>query len=216
MASFKEVFRADLGAKLLAFVVATIAWMSVSLEPRMEAAVEAAVRYTNVSPGLELNPDQAGRVTLIVGGPRSRMRQLPEAGLAVEVDLSQLNEPGERTFEVADSNLNLPEGVRLIRAVPSQLRLSLEARGEREVTVHADFVGSPPGGRVLAAATVQPARLRIVGPETRVSLVEDVTTDPIDLSQVSESRSLQTTAQLPDPYLRFLNGPTVTVRVEIQ
>ncbi len=49
------------------------------------------------------------------------------------------------------------------------------------------------------------------------SLVEGVTTDPIDLSQVSESRSFQTTAQLPDPYLRFLtNGPTVTVQVEIQ
>ena len=216
MASFKQVFQANLGTKVLAFAVATIVWMSVSLEPRMEAAVEAAVHYTNVSPGLELNPDQAERVTLIVGGPRSRMRQLPQAGLAVEVDLSQLSEPGERTFEVADSNLNMPEGVRLIRAVPSQLRLSLEARGEREVTVHAEFVGSPPGGRVLAAVTVQPARLRIAGPETRVSLVEGVTTDPIDLSQVSESGSFQTTAQLPDPYLRFLNGPTVTVRVEIQ
>ena len=216
MASFKEIFRENLGAKMLALIVATIAWMSVALEPRVEAAVEAAVRYTNVSPGLELNPDQAGRVTLIVGGPRSRMRQLPRARLAVEFDLSQLNEPGERTFEVADSNLNLPAGVRFIRAVPSQLRLSLEARAEREVTVHADFVGSPPGGRVMAAATVQPARLRIAGPETRVSLVEGVTTDPIDLSQVSESRSFQTTAQLPDPYLRFLSGPTVTVRVEIQ
>lgn len=216
MASFKEVLRANLGAKTLAFIAATIAWTSVSLEPRIEAAVEAAVRYTNVSPGLELNPDQADRVTLIVDGPRSRMRRLPQAGLAVEVDLSRLNEPGERTFEVAGSGLNLPEGVRLIRAVPSQLRLSLEARAEREVAVHANLRGSPLGGRVLAAATVTPATLKIAGPATRVSFVEDVTTDPIDLSQVSESRSFETTAQLPDPYLRFPDGPTVTVRVVIQ
>jgi YbbR domain-containing protein len=216
MASFKEVFRTNLGAKMLAFVMATIAWMSISLEPGMEAAVEAGVRYTNVSPGLELNPDQADRVTLIVGGPRSRMRQLPQAGLAVEVDLSRLNEPGERTFEVADSGLNLPEGLRLIRAIPSQLRLSVEERAEREVTVHANLAGRLPGGRELAGATVKPAKLRIAGPATRVSLVEGVTTDPIDLSQVSESRTFETTAQLPDPYLRFLNSPTVTVRVVIQ
>ena len=216
MASFKEVLRANLGAKLLAFLVAAIVWASVSLEPRVEAAVEAGVRYKNVSSGLELNPDQADRVTLIVAGPRIRMRQLTEHGLAVEVDLSRLKEPGEQTFEVAEADLSLPEGVRLVRAVPSQLRLSLEARGEREVTVHANLAGSPLGGRVIAVATVRPAQLRIAGPATRVSLVESVTTDPIDLSQVSESRSFRTTAQLPDPYLRFLNSPIVTVEVVIQ
>ena len=216
MASFKEVLRANLGAKLLAFLFAAIVWASVSLEPRVEAAVEAGVRYKNVSSGLELNPDQADRVTLIVAGPRIRMRQLTEDGLAVEVDLSRLKEPGQQTFEVAEADLSLPEGVRLVRAVPSQLRLSLEARGVREVTVHANLAGSPLGGRVFAGATVRPAKLRIAGPETRVSLVESVTTDPIDLSQVSESRSFRTTAQLPDPYLRFLNSPIVTVEVVIQ
>ena len=82
MATFKEVLRANLGAKLLAFLVAAIVWASVSLEPRVEAAVEAGVRYKNVSSGLELNPDQADRVTLIVAGPRIRMRQLTEDGLA--------------------------------------------------------------------------------------------------------------------------------------
>ncbi len=215
MAAFKEVFRKNLGVKMLSFVVAVILWVSVSLEPRVEAAVEAGVQYLNVSPGLELNPDQADRVTLIVVGPRSRMRQLSDE-LAVEVDLSELNEAGERTFDVAGSGLNLPEGVRLIRAVPSQLRLSLEARAEREVTVHANLVGSPLGGRVLTVATVTPAKLRIAGPETRVDLVEGVTTDPIDLNRFSESANFQTTAQLPDPYLRFLDGPTVTVQLVIQ
>jgi hypothetical protein len=216
MASFKEVLRANLGAKALAFVAAVIVWMSVSLEPRTEVAVEAGVRYRNVSPDLELNPDQADRVTLIVAGPRSRMGRLPEGGLAVEVDLAQLNAAGDRTFEVADSGLNLPEGVRLIRAIPSQLRLSLETRAERDVTVHANVAGSPHGGRVLARAIVIPAHLRIAGPGRRVSLVDGVTTDPIDLSQVSESGDFQTTAQLPDPYVRFVDGPTVTVQLVIE
>ena len=215
MASFKEVLRADLGAKILAFVAAAIVWTSVSLEPRMAAAVEAGVRYLNVSPGLELNPDQADRVTLIVDGSRGRMRQL-SGELAVEIDLSQLKEAGERTFEVANARLNLPEGVRLIRAVPSQLRLSLETSAERKVTVHANLVGSPPAGRVWTAATLTPAKLRIAGPDARVALVEGVTTDPIDLSDVSESRDFQTTAQLPDPYLRFVDGPSVTVQVVIE
>ena len=61
MASLKENLRTDLGPKLLALAVAVFVWMSVSLEPRMEAAVEAGVRYLNVSPGLELNPDQPDR-----------------------------------------------------------------------------------------------------------------------------------------------------------
>ena len=215
MASLKEILRADLGSKLLAFAVAAVVWMSVSLEPRMEAAVEAGVRHLNVSPGLELNPDQADRVTLIVDGSRGHMRRL-SGGLAVEIDLSQWNEPGERTFEVADSRLNLPEGVRLIRAVPCQLRLFLEASAEREVTVYANLVGRPLAGRASAAATVTPAKLRIAGPATRISLVESVTTDPIDLSQVSESGNFQTTAQLPDPYLRFVDGPSVKVHVVIE
>ena len=215
MASFKEIFLTNLGAKMLAFVVAAIVWASVSLEPRMEAAVEAGVRYLNVSPGLELNPDQVDRITLIVAGSRGRMRQLSD-GLAVEIDLSHLNEAGQRTFEVANARLNLPEGVRLIRAVPSQLRLSLDSSAEREVTVHANLVGSPLAGRVWTAATLTPSKLRIAGPVARVALVEGVTTDPIDLSQVSESGDFQTTARLPDPYLRFVDGPSVTVQVAIE
>ena len=201
--------------KLLAVGIAVLLWGLVRSQPKVETVLEAGIHYVNVRPGLEFNPDQADRVTIVVQGSRGQVEELQRQGAAVQVDFAAVDEVGEQTFGVTGESLHLPDGLRLIRAVPSQLRLSLEKQVRRQVPVQPIFVGAAANSRAVSSFRVEPARLTVVGPERRVALLSQVTTDPIAIAGLVGTHTVSTTAYLPDPYLRFDGDASVTVEVNI-
>ena len=205
----------NIGPKLLAVGIAVLLWVVVRSQPKVETVLEAGIHYVNVPPGLEFNPDQAGQVTIVVRGSRGRVEGLQQRGAAVRIDFAGVDRPGERTFDVTGASLSLPDGVGLIRAVPSQLRLSLEKQGRREVPVQPVFVGAAADLRTVSSFRVEPPRLTVVGPERRLALLAPVTTDPIEITGPVGRQRVFATAYLPDPYLRFDGDASVTVEVNV-
>jgi len=216
MQGLRDALRRNLGLKLVALGGAVAIWTFVSTRPTLERAVEAELRYANVPHELELNPDQVDQVTVILSGDRGRLDELAGRALSAEVDLSHVPGPGERTFTITEESLALPQGVHLVRAIPSQLRLHLESRIRRQLPVQPTFVGVAANGYSLDSYTVDPPLLTVVGPESRVSLLGQVTTDRIDLSQVIGEKTFQAAAYMSDPYVRFEDGAQVTVNVQMQ
>lgn len=216
MQAVREVLRHNLGLKLAALAGAVALWTFVATRPTLERAVEAELRYANVPHDLELNPDQVDRVTVVLSGGRSRLDELAARTLGAEVDLSHAPGPGERTFTITEESLALPQGVRFVRAIPSQLRLQLEARVRRQLEVQPSFVGVAANGYALDFYTVDPPMLTVVGPESRVNLLGQVTTDRIDLSRVAGEKTFHAAAYVSDPYVRFENGAEVTVHVRMR
>jgi YbbR domain-containing protein len=216
MRSLRHTLASAAGLKVAAVVGATILWMSLAVRPLSDASFEAHVQYVNVPENLELNPDQAEHVTVILRGTQPLLQDLRERGVGIQVDFSEVYGPGEKTLNVEEMNLGLPAGVHLVKAVPSQLRFTLETQARREVAVHPQFVGSYEKEYALAFVGVDPQQLVVVGPESRVALLDVVSTDPIDLSEVVGGRSFRVTAYLPDPYVRFERDPTVSVEVQMR
>ena len=204
-----------IGLKVLSVLFAAVVWWSFVLEETAETAFRAALHYTRIPEGLELNPDQADTVTLLLAGPRGRLARLTESPPTVEIDFGALNDPGDYTFDIGALRLGLPSGVRLVRAIPSQVRLSLERSVREQVTISPDLAGTPEG-RTVVAVEVDPPRLWVVGPESRMALVHAVTTDLIDLATVVGRRTFSSVAYLPDPYLRFEQAPNIEVTVTVQ
>ncbi len=206
----------NLGLKLVSLASAITLWAYFSMQPRMEKAFAVSIHCINVPPQLELNPDQVNTVTVILGGPRGRLEDLEKGELAAEVDLSRVYTAGDHTFDVRDLRLNLPPNVEFIKAVPSQLRLLLEKQVRREVGVQPRFVGAFQPGYSMESFAVDPEKLVIVGPESRMALVDQVTTDPIDLSGEIAPKKFQATAYVPDPNLRFEGPSSVSVEVNLR
>lgn len=202
--------------KLLAVAVALVLWAAVNLEREGLEAVDARVRYRNIAAGMEINPDLAGELTVILRGPRRRIEQVRRDGLALEVDCAKMTAAEERTVTVTEDTLRLPPGLEFINAVPSQVRVALEPTAVREVEIVPRFTGEREPGYVLEGYWVEPQKLRVVGPEARVALVDAVGTDPIDLSGLVGSHSFQTAAYLTDPYVRFDGVSQVVVDVRMQ
>ncbi len=205
-----------LAPKLFAILVAALLWAAVNLEQSGLESLEARIRYRNMPAEMELNPDLADALTVVVRGPHRRIEQLRRNGLALEIDCDRMQAADERTITVTAATLSLPRGLELVKAVPSQIRVALEPTASREIDIVPRFSGDREPGYMLESYWVDPPRLRVTGPAARLALLDAVATDPIDLSGLVGAHSFQTTAYLADPYLRFESEPLVVVDIRMQ
>jgi len=201
------------GYKLFALGISVVIWIGLADEPELGTSVAAPIQYRNMPQDLEMSSDVRDQVRLEVRGPSSKLTAVDLAQTVILLDLAGVNKPGDRTFPVTAGNTTLPAGVRLDRAVPSQVRLHFERRMAKEVPVMVRIGEGPAAGFELARQSVEPSVLKIVGPESRVREVLDVETDPVDLSEVQGQAEFRVHAYLADPQVRF-DGPA-NVRVSI-
>lgn len=200
--------------KVLALVASAALWYGLVRESDVATSLPVAVQYRNIPPDLEISSDQFDRVYVRLHGPAPRLRTDELTGLSLVLDLSQVQGPGERTFNLNEDTLRLPPGVTLTRAVPSQVRLTFDRRAAREVPVDVRFAGPPPHGYRVSSQEVYPPKLRVMGPETRVNIVQSAQTDAIDLASTVSNAEFRVPAFIPDPHVRFeQQAPVVSVRV---
>jgi YbbR domain-containing protein len=138
----------------------------------------------------------------------------------VVLDLKSHARPGERTFTVQEVNLNLPNGIDLVRAVPSQIRVVLERRLRKDVLVTLRFASPPPNGYRVRWSQLVPERLSIVGPERRVSLIESIETDALDFAQFraapEKQAEIMLNAFVSDPLVSLASPSQIRARVQLE
>lgn len=105
------------------------------------------------------------RVEVRVRGPRSAVAGITPAAMAASVNLDQANEPGEYRLPV---RVEVPPGVQVTAVRPEQALVLLDAVAGRELHVEVVMRGSPPVGVIPGQPAVQPARVSIQGPRSRV------------------------------------------------
>jgi hypothetical protein len=204
------------GTKALALLAALALWILIPLEESSQELFEASVRYVGVAPGFEVDAEQTASPFLLLEGAGPLLAALRGDGLTIETDCSGLAEGEQRTTAISDLSLSLPTGVKLVRAVPAQLHFSLQRSVEAEVTVYPTWSGAESSDFVIEEFTVVPAFLRIAGPASRVSLLDRLGTDPIDVAQMTANGTMETAALLLDPKLRFVDNPIVRVEVKVR
>ena len=207
----------NFGWKALSLASAITLWWLVASEPELAGFATVRLEYKNLPEDLEISSEPVGSVTLELQGPSGVLRGVGDGGLqpAVVLDMSDV-EPGERTFAISGANVQLARGVELVRAIPSEVHFAFERRMEKEVPVTARIVGAGKNGYVVAQCVVNPANLRIEGPGSRVTRIQSVVTDPVDVSAVVGSQEFRVNAFIEDPYVRFENSPQVTVSVTMR
>jgi len=210
----KGVF-ANLQWKLLALLLAVVLWLAVVGEPELVTSQSVPVFYKHLPRDLQIGSDVPDRVHLEIRGAAGKLSPQELAATAVMVDLAAVNGPVERTVTITGDSINLPDGVKLLRAVPSQLRLRFERTMTRELPVQIRSAAAPPAGYHIANQEIVPAKLKVTGPESRVQLLESAQTDPIDLGATVGRAEFRVHAYITDPQVRFEGSPIVTVKVNV-
>jgi diadenylate cyclase len=206
----------NIGWKLGSLLTAILLWLAVSVTPDTVTNHGAPILYRNLASDLMVTGDSPETIHVELRGTAGQLTAAALAGTVAVFDLSGVKSPGERTFTISDTNLNLPPGVIFLRAVPSQFRLRFARLVTKEVPVEIQFSGALPAGYRLARNSVSPKTLRIAGSEARVGGVAKVETDTIDLSRLTQSGEFRVDAFAADPQVRFESSPAVTVKLSIE
>ena len=206
----------NLGWKLGSLLLAVLLWLAFSSAPLVVTTHTAPIVYSNLADGWMVAGNSPEAVRLELRGPAGRLTVSSLAETVVRFDLANAGNSEDRTFTIAETNLNLPPGVTFLRAVPSQLRLHLARLAQKDVPVAVRFSGALPAGYQLTGQSVSPQRLSIAGSEGRVGSVTEVQTDPIDLQSLTQSGEQRVDAFVGDPQVHFESPPQVTVHLTIE
>ncbi len=202
------------GAKILSVTAAFLLWVALVDEPNLIETVSVPVEYRNLNAALDLSPDAPPQIQIQVRGPRTRLGEVNASQTNIVLDLGQMQQPSTRTFTVTQDSLNLPNRVTLVRAMPSQVRVKLERRVTKELPVAATFL--PSSEYKVLEWEASPGKVQIVGPESRVTKADSLSTEPIDLSAIDPEKPLRLNVLLNDAELSFTGSAVVTVKLSVE
>lgn len=203
------------GLKLLSFTVAVMLWLATVGEPEAATAISVPVQYRNVPQNLEISSEMPESAYIEVRGPSGKLSATSMANVVVVIDLAGQTKPGERTHSILDSNVKLPSGVQFLRAVPAQIKLRMEYQVSREVPVTVRYAPNTATGYRISSQHVSPEVVRIVGPESQVSGIDRVQTDPIELTS-GEDQTFHAHVFTGNPLVRLAKSDLViTVNVAL-
>ena len=92
----------------------------------------------------------------------------------------------------------------------------MERRYTRKVPIRVALAGDPPAGYKILGSKATPSIVDVTGPRTLVRGLADVPTEPIDLSELRESRTLNVPLSLSSRALSVGANTTVQVAMNVE
>lgn len=199
--------------KLMAFVFAMAAWLYVQGDEVHEVLVQTQVQWELPSELVTTAP-LPRTVMVRVKGARNATRRAETAIVRLRVDISEFD-IGEHGVDLANHQpTGLPQTVQVIGVEPDEVRFRLDNELERKVVVRAVVAGQPAEGFQLAKTTVEPTVVNVRGPRTVVESLEEVVTEPIDVSGLAEDEIRDVDLALP-PGVELVSPVVPTAEVEV-
>src|SRR5262245_37767517 len=201
--------------KVISLALAAMLWAVVATETSSEIGLEVPLEYRNIPPQLEITGDTTNVVQVRLRGSSNIIRDVSAKDVSTIIDLSKMR-PGDRIVPLSPQNVQAPFGAEVIRVNPSSVRFNLERTMRKTVPVVATVLGKPSDGFEVGKVTIEPSKVEVEGPESRVMSLESIVTNPIRLdrrqTQVEQSADLD----VPDPQIRLSHPGPVNVRVELR
>ncbi len=174
------------------------------------------IEYRGVSQEWEIEESRATQTTITLMASSQAFSLFDPNSVKVSIDLSSMVE-GRQAIILSADMVNIPSNITLVKFKPDRIHISAHKLHSREVRVFIDTTGQVPEGYDLRKISVEPEMLTVLAPFALTGNRIYITTEPIDLSEITASQSV--TARLVYPNrIRFKNNqvPSVRVMVEVE
>jgi YbbR domain-containing protein len=199
--------------KLLSLLIACALWYAVAHDQPAEIALSVPIEFYNTPEHLEISSERIQRAEIRVQGPARVLREMTNADVDAVIDLAG-SKVGEHTFDLTPRQIrHVPHGAQILQVVPSQLRLELDRSASKVVDVTPRVIGTFAGGYRLGNVEVSPAKITIVGPQSRLNSIDAAITDPVDATGLVGRATFTTQAFVGDPLVQLLNPQPIHVTV---
>ena len=215
MRSLKHWITYNWHLKLISLGLATMLWMMVATEASSELGMEVPLEYRNIPARMEITGDTTNSVQVRLRGSPNVVRDISAKNVSTTIDLSNMR-PGEKILPLSPQNVQAPFGAEVIRVNPSSVRFNLERTLTKTVPVVPTILGQPADGFEIGAVRVNPSKVEIEGPESRINTLTSIATIPIRLDRRQTQIGQTADLDIPDAQIRLQRPAPVVVRVEIR
>lgn len=213
--SRQRIWFSQAGGLLLTFLMVSLVWGIYSGRQFSLITTTTSIDFRNIPENLELMKTSAERVELQISGKRRLVSALEPEQVGAFVDLKGKTF-GAYQVALNQDNIELPLGLEVVRVTPSKIKVELEQRAEKKLTVKPQFVGASPAGYKMGKVKVKPDYVKVSGAVSVLHKTDRVLTEPIDLGRIEptdEKHEVEVPLVLPSSSLRLLPGERKEVRV---
>lgn len=209
-----DAFTHNLPLKLFSVLIALILWVVVLGSRDVEVSKEVPLEVLT-SPELVIANEVPEKITFRLSGPKAFLRAvLDRREEPIQINLVGAK-AGLMTHRFFSDNIRVPIGVKVLSLSPSSLAIKLEAVKTKVLPIKLTTRGELNEGLKIKSIGVFPESIRVTGPESRIELLSEAPTAPLDLSTVKGSLDREIPLESPGPGLQYV-GPNPRARVDIE
>jgi YbbR domain-containing protein len=204
----------NVGVKIISIVIAIVLWGVVLGSRNVEVTKEIPLEIIT-SPDIVAANEVPDKIAFRLSGPKAFLRGI----LDRREDPIRVNLTGAKptlvTYRFFSDNIRVPIGVKVLSINPTAILVKLEYLKRKDVPVRLELRGSPPEGFRVVRAEIKPEVVRIKGAESRVDAITEVSTIPIDVSDLKKSLDREVAIDLVHHNVQLDSElPRATVEVE--
>ncbi len=196
--------RQNAGMKLLALLLAVILWgmvFSQRLGRSTELVVTTPLLLQNVPPELQVVEAPIQAVSVQISVERAFAGKVNPGLFQAHLNLANQVEGSKRhnlsPRDITYNNTPLSTNMRVLGVTPGWAKVTLEQVEERVVQIKPRVSGEPEKGYVIHSLEVNPQRVRVRGPRTRIKKLFRVYTSAVDVSRANQDIEITTDLEIP-------------------
>lgn len=210
--SLRQKLLNDFVPKIVVFLLVFVSWLILTAREGGLQTVNAQVKFHNLPENLVLKAGAPEEVEVQLKVLSNLFPAAKKLEVAADLDLAKIRE-GANSLQIDSKAFQLPLGVSVVRVNPATLRVVAERKGYRELPLRLRKTGRLPAGVWLRSVRMEPARVTVDGPESELASLGHIETEPLDLSSIHKSQTVELKAVQPSPQVRIRRDDPVKVHV---
>ena len=181
-------------------VSASMEQISLKVEKRITKNVEVVPMYIGSVPeGMIAHTEEAelDHGTIEVTGPESVMERISQAVIQVNLDEQTQTIAGEYVYTLCDKE-GKPVDSALLTTNVEAVNLMLKIQQVKEIDLKVKVIAGGGATEETSTITIEPAKIRISGPEALLEDLEYLEIGTIDLGALTKAETLEFAVVLPD------------------
>jgi len=214
----KNIFLRNWGLKLISLILALILWLTLMPEEKIfsEKTLTIPLEPHNIPAETELVEKPPATIDVVIRAPIRLIDQINPANVVAKLSLEKATVIQEE-YPLNTTMISIPQGAQVVRISPNKVNLRLEKTKEVMLEVVPNIIGELPEGFKIENIEVIPSSVKVIGVESKIKDKGKVRTNPIDISNLTQSTEFEADFILPNPDLRLASSSSkVKIKITIQ
>lgn len=178
---WKEI-RDEKGLLTLCFLLAFFSWQGIRKSIGYEMSVSNVAVEVDVPEGWAVWEKSLHRVNILFRGSREDIRYLNNEQLRVVLPVPSPDSDEEMVLKLSEKFLRNPTAAKVVQFSPSEIAIKLDQEDSRLVPVKAAIEGALSDGLEVNRIICNPASVRITGARKVLDEMDNIHTEPINLT----------------------------------